>query len=190
MRSLGYYIIQIYVPSSLIVVLSWVSFWLDRNAAPARVALGITTVLTLTTFISSTNASLPKISYLKSIDVYLVTCFIMVFSALLEYAAVSFIGNKPYQPTRKQCMKQQRTFQKQRMLSNQKKNTPEGMRLALSGTGLIARSNRCKMLQGRDDGVSEKSKHECINRNKRVTQEQVWRSIDNAKKDSHVIYCF
>ena len=71
-RSLGYYIIQIYVPSSLIVVLSWVSFWLHRDAAPARVALGITTVLTMTTLISSTNAALPKISYLKSIDVYLV----------------------------------------------------------------------------------------------------------------------
>jgi len=71
-RSLGYYIIQIYVPSSLIVVLSWVSFWLHRDAAPARVALGITTVLTMTTLISSANAALPKISYLKSIDVYLV----------------------------------------------------------------------------------------------------------------------
>ena len=93
-RSLGYYIIQIYVPSILIVVLSWVSFWLTRDAVPARVALGITTVLTMTTLISSTNASLPKISYLKSIDVYLVTCFVMVFASLLEYAAVSYIGNR------------------------------------------------------------------------------------------------
>lgn len=100
-RRLGYYIIQIYIPSSLIVVLSWVSFWLDRNAVPARVALGITTVLTLTTLISSTNAALPKISYLKSIDVYLVTCFFMVFAALLEYAAVSFIGNRKWKPKQK-----------------------------------------------------------------------------------------
>lgn len=61
MRRLGYYLIQIYIPSSLIVVLSWMSFWLDRNAVPARVALGITTVLTLTTLISNTNASLPKV---------------------------------------------------------------------------------------------------------------------------------
>lgn len=93
-RSLGYYVIQIYVPSCLIVVLSWVSFWLSRDAVPARVALGITTVLTMTTLISSTNASLPKISYLKSIDVYLVTCFVMVFASLLEYAAVSYLSNR------------------------------------------------------------------------------------------------
>lgn len=32
---------------------------------------------------SSTNAALPKISYVKSIDVYLGTCFVMVFASLL-----------------------------------------------------------------------------------------------------------
>ena len=93
-RSLGYYLIHIYVPSCLIVVLSWVSFWLSRDAVPARVALGITTVLTMTTLISSTNASLPKISYLKSIDIYLLICFVMVFASLLEYAAVSYITKR------------------------------------------------------------------------------------------------
>jgi glycine receptor alpha-3 len=90
-RSLGYYIIQIYIPSTLIVVLSWVSFWLDRTAAPARVSLGITTVLTMVTFIWSTNASLPKISYVKGIDVYLVCCFFMTFSSVIEYAMVSYV---------------------------------------------------------------------------------------------------
>ena len=55
-RSMGYYLIQIYIPSSLIVVISWVSFWLNRGATPARVGLGVTTVLTMTTLISSTNS--------------------------------------------------------------------------------------------------------------------------------------
>ena len=82
-------------------MLSWVSFWLSRDAVPARVALGITTVLTMTTLISSTNAALPKISYLKSIDVYLVTCFVTVFASLLEYAAVSYLGNRQKRRLRK-----------------------------------------------------------------------------------------
>lgn len=85
-RSMGYYLIQIYIPSSLIVVISWVSFWLNRNASPARVSLGVTTVLTMTTLMSSTNAALPKISYVKSIDIYLGTCFVMVFASLLGNA--------------------------------------------------------------------------------------------------------
>ena len=82
-RSMGYYLIQVYIPSSLIVIISWVSFWLNRGATPARVGLGVTTVLTMTTLMASTNAALPKISYVKSIDVYLGACFFMVFASLL-----------------------------------------------------------------------------------------------------------
>lgn len=93
-RSMGYYLIQIYIPSSLIVIISWVSFWLNRNATPARVALGVTTVLTMTTLMSSTNAALPKISYVKSIDIFLGTCFVMVFASLLEYATVGYLGKR------------------------------------------------------------------------------------------------
>merc|ERR1719495_801969 len=93
-RSMGYYMIQVYIPSSLIVVVSWVSFWLNRGAAPARVGLGVTTVLTMTTLISSTNSALPKISYVKSIDVYLAACFFMVFASLLEYASVGYMAKR------------------------------------------------------------------------------------------------
>ena len=87
---MGYYLIQIYIPSSLIVVISWVSFWLNRGATPARVSLGVTTVLTMTTLIGTTNSQLPKISYMKSIDIYLSFCFVMVFSSLIGQSNCQF----------------------------------------------------------------------------------------------------
>jgi gamma-aminobutyric acid receptor subunit beta len=118
-RSLGYYITQIYIPSTLIVMLSWVSFWLDRTAAPARVSLGITTVLTMVTFIWSTNASLPKISYIKGIDVYLVTCFVMTFCSVIEYGMVSFVHRQ--NEKRKKIAQEHQQHQQQplRELKNQ-----------------------------------------------------------------------
>ncbi|GAB6033168.1 hypothetical protein CHUAL_012774 [Chamberlinius hualienensis] len=113
-RSMGYYLIQIYIPSSLIVIISWVSFWLNRNASPARVSLGVTTVLTMTTLMSSTNAALPKISYVKSIDVYLGTCFVMVFAALLEYAWVGYLA-KHIQMRRSRAMTLQKLAEQRKL---------------------------------------------------------------------------
>ena len=95
-RALGYYLVQVYIPASLIVIISWVSFWLNRGATPARVGLGVTTVLTMTTLMASTNAALPKVSYIKSIDVFLGSCFFMVFASLIgelqlfQMAALNF----------------------------------------------------------------------------------------------------
>ena len=53
--------------------------------------LGITTVLTMTTISTGVRSSLPRISYVKAIDIYLVMCFVFVFAALLEYAAVNYL---------------------------------------------------------------------------------------------------
>ncbi|CAL1543438.1 unnamed protein product [Lymnaea stagnalis] len=89
-RNIGYFIFQTYLPSILIVMLSWVSFWINHEATSARVALGITTVLTMTTISNGVRSSLPRISYVKAIDIYLVMCFVFVFAALLEYAAVNY----------------------------------------------------------------------------------------------------
>jgi len=83
-------VFQTYLPSILIVMLSWVSFWINHEATSARVALGITTVLTMTTISTGVRSSLPRISYVKAIDIYLVMCFVFVFAALLEYAAVNY----------------------------------------------------------------------------------------------------
>nr|XP_018901515.1 PREDICTED: gamma-aminobutyric acid receptor subunit beta isoform X1 [Bemisia tabaci] len=123
-RSMGYYLIQIYIPSGLIVIISWVSFWLNRNATPARVALGVTTVLTMTTLMSSTNAALPKISYVKSIDVYLGTCFVMVFASLLEYATVGYMAKRIQ-------MRKNRFMAIQKLQADQKK----GVEAHVSGVG-------------------------------------------------------
>ncbi|XP_064508963.1 gamma-aminobutyric acid receptor subunit beta-1 isoform X1 [Pseudopipra pipra] len=90
-RNIGYFILQTYMPSTLITILSWVSFWINYDASAARVALGITTVLTMTTISTHLRETLPKIPYVKAIDIYLMGCFVFVFLALLEYALVNYI---------------------------------------------------------------------------------------------------
>ncbi|XP_048772310.2 glycine receptor subunit alpha-2-like isoform X2 [Ostrea edulis] len=88
-RSYGYYMIQVYIPSFLIVCLSWVSFWLNIDAVPARISLGLLTVLTMTTQSSGARATLPRVSYIKAIDIWMATCLLFVFAALIEFSVVN-----------------------------------------------------------------------------------------------------
>ncbi len=80
-REFSYYLLTIYVPCCMLVIVSWVSFWLDPNAVPARVSLGVTTLLTMSTQTASINNSLPPVAYTKAIDVWTgVRSTIKVFS--------------------------------------------------------------------------------------------------------------
>ena len=71
-------------------MLSQVSFWVDSDSVPARVALGITTVLAMTTLMFGVQSALPKVPYMKAVDLFLAFSFICVFAALVEFAAVNY----------------------------------------------------------------------------------------------------
>ncbi|XP_063851215.1 glycine receptor subunit alphaZ1-like isoform X2 [Scylla paramamosain] len=90
-RRLGYYVFHTYIPTCLIVIMSWVSFWIKPEIAPARVTLGVTSLLTLFTQQAKSQASLPPVSYIKTIDIFMSSCTVFVFMVLIEYAVVNII---------------------------------------------------------------------------------------------------
>lgn len=110
-RQFSYYMVQLYAPTTMIVIVSWVSFWIDMHSTAGRIALGVTTLLTMTTLQASINAKLPPVSYVKVVDVWLGACQTFVFGALLEYAFVSYQDN---------CM-QQKKSKRETMRRNQKR---------------------------------------------------------------------
>ena len=64
-RNPGYLVFSTYIPSVFIVVMSWISFWIPPQSTPARVTLGVTSLLTLATQNTQTQQSLPPVSYTK-----------------------------------------------------------------------------------------------------------------------------
>lgn len=102
-RRVGFFIIETYIPSCIIVALSWISFWIPPDSVPARVALGITTALTMVTISGNARAELPRVSYVKAIDWYLLTCLLFVFGAMLEYTLVSIchVKNRKFEKRKK-----------------------------------------------------------------------------------------
>ncbi|CAG2106587.1 unnamed protein product, partial [Medioppia subpectinata] len=91
-RQLGLYILKNYIPSALIVIMSFVGFWIPISAYPARVALVITALLALIT--QQYQSSQVNVSYIIAINVWMITCIAFVFLALIEYAfAITYHDN-------------------------------------------------------------------------------------------------
>ncbi|KAL3307594.1 hypothetical protein Ciccas_013889 [Cichlidogyrus casuarinus] len=91
-RQFGFYLIYAYLPSLLIVVISGLSFFIDRKSVPARISIALLCVLALTTQSATTLNSLPRVSYIKAIDVWFFTCLAFVVLSFLEYALINSIG--------------------------------------------------------------------------------------------------
>ena len=79
-RELSYFLVTMYVPCIMIVVVSWFAFWIDHKSAPARVTLGVSTLLALSTTLASIQKSLPPVAYMK------VLCLL---SSLLSYCQLT-----------------------------------------------------------------------------------------------------
>ena len=62
-RSISFHLIQNYLPSILIVAVSWVSFWMDIESVPGRISLGVITLLAVSN--QATGTSVPQTSYVK-----------------------------------------------------------------------------------------------------------------------------
>ena len=65
-------------------MLSWIVFWMEKEDIGNRMALGITTILTIMFLLGSLNGNLPKVSYPKALDWYLLVSFSFVFLSLIE----------------------------------------------------------------------------------------------------------
>ncbi|KAI0225147.1 Glycine receptor subunit alpha-3 [Lamellibrachia satsuma] len=91
-RLFGFFLLQTYIPTILIVILAWVSFWVNMDAVPARISLGVTTVLTMATQLSGCKESIPNVHYPKAIDIWMTMCMLFVFVSLVEYAFVNALS--------------------------------------------------------------------------------------------------
>ncbi|KAL3317321.1 hypothetical protein Ciccas_004031 [Cichlidogyrus casuarinus] len=85
-RQIGFYLATTYIPNILIIIVSWLSFWVSVDAAPARVPLGLLSLLGILTQANSLSSSLPRVSYIKAIDIWLIFSIIFVIGVLVEYA--------------------------------------------------------------------------------------------------------
>lgn len=112
---MGFYIIQFYIPCIVMVSLSWISFWMDRYYIGERLSLGITTILTIVFLLGSSNSTMPRVSYAKAIDWYLLGSFIFVFSTLVSDLLIYRLRSREVSAEKKRQKEEEGKVMKQQL---------------------------------------------------------------------------
>merc|ERR1719397_1492841 len=87
-RSLGPFILSVYLPSGMFVIMSWVSFFIPPDVVPARIVLLVTLCLVLINMFNSTTTRIPVSNAVTAMEVWLLACMLLVFLSLVEYAII------------------------------------------------------------------------------------------------------
>ena len=92
-RRLPLYLMTTYFPSSLVTIVSFTSFWINPDAVPGRVTLGVTCLLALITQMTSVRGHLMNTNYVTAIDIWFLACITFVAFSLFGFA-VSYITSR------------------------------------------------------------------------------------------------
>uniref|UniRef100_A0A8R1HZ54 Neur_chan_memb domain-containing protein n=1 Tax=Caenorhabditis japonica TaxID=281687 RepID=A0A8R1HZ54_CAEJA len=90
-RSSGFCFLQLIIPSTAVVITSWVSLWMETETEFQDM---ISIILAITFLIFSYNEMMPRVSYIKAMDIYLGVCFMIVFLSLIKLALVKYMRQK------------------------------------------------------------------------------------------------
>lgn len=91
-RHSRYYIWQAIMPLALIVMMSWVPFWVDPKKGELQFSIASGAVLTLIAFRFTLASMLPALPYLTRMDLFTIGVTILVFAAFLQVVITSLLA--------------------------------------------------------------------------------------------------
>ncbi|XP_053206580.1 glutamate-gated chloride channel alpha-like isoform X2 [Panonychus citri] len=114
-RIISYHVIQIYLPTIILVTISYCSLWMGNDYIAGRITLGVTTQLALITQFSGLKSRLPQVSYIIALDVWMIVCMIFIFSTILITTIIIVINQHQSSLLFKQIVNNQRTENQSRI---------------------------------------------------------------------------
>ncbi|XP_068227092.1 glutamate-gated chloride channel isoform X11 [Palaemon carinicauda] len=93
-RDDAFYLSTVFFPGMVLVTSSFITFWLEWNAVPARVMIGVTTMLNFFTTSNSFRSTLPVVSNLSAMNLWDSVCMFFIYVSLLEFVVVNYVGRK------------------------------------------------------------------------------------------------
>jgi hypothetical protein len=91
-RLIKYYLLKIIMPLILIVMMSWVVFYIDPENSGTQISASITSMLTLIAYRFAIDTQVPKVSYMTTMDEFIFMCTLIVYFALVQVIITSMLA--------------------------------------------------------------------------------------------------
>jgi gamma-aminobutyric acid receptor subunit beta len=92
-RNVQYYILKVIRPLVLIVIMSWVVFWIDPINASSQIRVAVTSMLTPIAYRFAVDSQLPRLPYMTCLDAFILTSTLLVFFSLIEVLVTTVLND-------------------------------------------------------------------------------------------------
>ncbi|XP_021357523.1 glycine receptor subunit alpha-1-like isoform X2 [Mizuhopecten yessoensis] len=92
-RNFDVYLTRIYLPSAIVVFLSWISLWIDVRQVPARTGLSVVCVLSLMTQTVGLMVVSDDDGSILAVDAWMIVCLLYTVWALVTFITAHYLDS-------------------------------------------------------------------------------------------------
>lgn len=90
-RDSNFFIYKVILPLMLIVMMSWLVFWIDASLAASQISVAVTAMLTVIAYRFAMASMLPRLPFLTTLDYFVIASTVIVFLAMVEVIYTTYL---------------------------------------------------------------------------------------------------
>ena len=91
-RDTNYFKYKVILPLILIVMMSWLVFWIDASLTGSQISVAVTAMLTMIAYRFALAGMIPRLPFLTTMDFFVIASTIMVFLAMVEVVYTTYLA--------------------------------------------------------------------------------------------------
>jgi len=91
-RDTSFFKFKVILPLVLIVVMSWLVFWIDPSLVASQISVSVTAMLTMIAYRFALAGLLPRLNFLTSLDFFVLVSTMAVFLSMIEVIYTAYLS--------------------------------------------------------------------------------------------------
>ena len=91
-RDRSFFIYKVILPLILIVMMSWMVFWIDPSLAASQISVSVTAMLTMIAYRFALAGMMPRLAFLTSLDHFVLVSTLVVFLSMVEVIYTAYLS--------------------------------------------------------------------------------------------------